>query len=341
MTHVMATLGEIGRASSVGGWSITLDVAAFISALIWPIAVLVIFLAYRHHIPALVSQVSGRITKIGVGNFSIELAVAKAFVPEWSESVGALDLRHKAQAGQVQDSYMMTFRNQLLEEGNWDYAEANLGSGREWLTSRLFIMAIVFARMKGIRALVFLKTSGDLQKRFVCWAKPHKVRWALAKRFPWLEQAYADADTTIHTQHMAVIVSNNGRLGTRANPADPEPSIALIREFLTRVQAPMPPVPENGEWTLLDSVPSTYEHAHWLSSLEIEDILGADADKSIVHSEEFSPNNVTKQLRLLLSVPTDFVAVTTIDHRFEYLVNRKAILEQVAQQLASQTEQQS
>jgi hypothetical protein len=58
-----------------------------------------------------------------------------------------------------------------------------------------------------------------------------------------------------------------------------------------------------------------------------------------VLSEQLSPNNVTKKLRTLLSVPGDFVAVTTKERRFEYLVDRKVILEQVAKQLASQTEE--
>jgi hypothetical protein len=288
---------------------------------------------------------ASRITKLGLGSFSVELAVAKAFIPEWSEAAGALDLRHKAQAGQVMDSFMMTFRNQLLEEGTWDYAEVDLGSGREWLTSRLFIMAVVFARMKGIKALVLLKTSGNLQKRFVCWAEPQKVRWALAKRFPWLEHAYADANATLFSQYTSVIVSNEGRLGTQFDRADPEPGISLIREFLTRVQTASVPQPGDlGEWIPVSSAPTTpttYEHARWLSSLELEDILGIDCNKSMVLSDQLSPNNVTKQLRTLLGVPSDFVAVITKEQRFEYLVDRKVILEQVAEQLARQTEERS
>jgi hypothetical protein len=340
MTDAIAAAGEIAKATGSGGLSIILDIAALLSAIVWPIVLLVIALTYRKEIPAVVKGLASRITKLGVGNFSIELAVAKAFVPEWSEAAGALDLRHNAQAGQVQDSFMMTFRNQLLEEGSWDYAEVDLGTGREWLTSRLFIMAIVFARMKGIKALVFLNTSGNLQKRFVCWAEPQRVRWALAKRFPWLEQAYAEAVVTIPSQYMGVIVSNEGRLGTQFNPADPEPSISLIREFLMRVQAPAAPTPvQTADWIPVSSAPNTYEHARWLSSLELEDMLGVDCNKSRVLSEQLSPNNVTKKLRTLLSVPGDFVAVTTKERRFEYLVDRKVILEQVAKQLASQTEE--
>jgi hypothetical protein len=61
----------------------------------------------------------------------------------------------------------------------------------------------------------------------------------------------------------------------------------------------------------------------------------------MVLSDQLSPNNVTKQLRTLLGVPSDFVAVITKEQRFEYLVDRKVILEQVAEQLARQTEERS
>jgi hypothetical protein len=339
MNNALAVAGEIAKATGTGGWSIVLDIAGLLRALIWPIALLVLLLAYRQQIPAFVRDVAGRITKLGLGNFSIELAVAKAFVPEWTEAAGALDLRHKAEAVRVTDSYMMTFRNQLLEQGNWDYAEVDLGNGMEWLTSRLFIMAIVFSRMKGIKALVFLDTSGNLQKRFACWAEPQKVRWALAKRFPWLEHAYADAEVTVFSTYMGVIVSNEGRLGTQSNPSDPEPSISLIREFLVRVQSSASPVPtQSAEWISLNSAPITYEHARWLSSLELEDLLGVDCNKSTILSEQLSPSDQTKRLRTLLSVAGDFVAVTTKERQFEYLVDRKVILEQVARQLASQAE---
>jgi hypothetical protein len=194
--------------------------------------------------------------------------------------------------------------------------------------------------MKGIKALVFLNTSGNLQKRFVCWAEPQKVRWALAKRFLWLEQAYADANATVYSQNMGVIVSNEGRLGTQFDRADPEPSISLIREFLTRVQSPSVPVPGDlGEWIPVSSAPSTYEHARWLSSLELEDILGVDCNKSTVFAAQLNPRDPTKQLKTLLSMSSTFVAVTTEGQRFEYLVDRSVILELVAKRFSSATDE--
>src|SRR5262249_16950846 len=161
---------------------------------------------------------------------------AKEFVPDWSS--GPLDLRHKAKAIEVTDSTAMTFLAQLRERGDVDYAEVNLGDGNEWLTSRLFIMAIVFARMRGLRAFVFLETSGNIRNRFVCWTQPEKVRWALARRFPWLEQAYAEAYSAILQGGIppgpvpVFVVTNKGRLGYQFSKDDPQPSIQLLQEYL-------------------------------------------------------------------------------------------------------------
>lgn len=220
--------------------TINLDIASVLSAVLWPVVVLVILLVFRKRIPALVEGVASRVTKLEFAGISLELAVAKPFVPEWSGPPGALDLRHRATAMQVNDSTARTFiaQLQLTEEGTADYAQVNLGTGEEWLTSRLFIMAIVLARMKGIKCFVFVETSGSVRKRYVGWAEPEKIRWALAKRYPLLEQGYTGAYSALTSQQDPLIVSNQGRLGYQHSPDDPGLSIELLKEFLERVQAP-------------------------------------------------------------------------------------------------------
>ena len=159
--------------------NIDLDIAATLSAVIWPLVVLAVLLAYRSKIPALVEGLASRVRKLEFAGVSLELALAKPFVPEWSGSPTALDLRHKATAIQVNNSTARTFLTQLTDEGTGDYAEINLGAGGEWLTSRLFIMAIIFARMKGVKCFVFVETVGNTRKRFVGWAEPEKILAAI------------------------------------------------------------------------------------------------------------------------------------------------------------------
>jgi hypothetical protein len=270
---------------------------------------------------------------------SIELAKAKPFAPDWS--AGALDLRHKAAAIQVNDSTAATFLSQLREKADGDYAEVNLGDGKEWLTSRLYIIAIVFARMKAIKCFVFVETSGNTRRRFVCWAKPERIRWALARRFPWLEQSYADAYSTILSQRSAFVVSNDGRLGYQYSQHDPQPSIELLKEFLQRVQTPAvpPAITDNENWVLVDDATNTHEHSRWISSHLLEETLGEDANRSYIRSSELRWKSMAEQRKAILSFSGQFVAVTEEDQRFEYLVDRTVHLEQVAKQPAPQTDE--
>src|SRR5215831_13437543 len=119
------------QGASSPGFSVTLDIAS----LIWALVVLVVCLAYRAKLPALLRGLLGRATKLEFAGFSIELAKATAFSPDWA--AGALDLRHQAVAIEVNDSTAANFRAQLMQEGRVDYAEVNLGGGQEWLSSRL------------------------------------------------------------------------------------------------------------------------------------------------------------------------------------------------------------
>jgi hypothetical protein len=321
-------IAEVAKTTSDGGLKVTLDIAALLSTLIWPVVLLTLFVKYRKEIPGLIKGVAHRVTKFEVAGISIELAKAKEFAPVWT--AGAFDLRQKAAAIQVNDSTAGNFLTQLREQGDADYAEVNLGSGEEWLTSRLFIMAIIFARMKAIRSFVFLETAGGVRKRFVCLAKPERIRWALARRFPWLEQAYADAYSTVISRTQAFVVSNSGKLGYQFSQNDPGPSIELLKEYLLRVQNPAPLPAESESWVLIDIENNTFEHARWLNSEELEDLLGKDANRATIRSSELRPIDRTRQLGAFLALPGQFVAVTAEDQRFEYLVDRNAILEQVA-----------
>src|SRR5262249_25120105 len=138
----------------------TLDIAALVSAMLWPGVIIAVLLMYHNKIPLIAEWLSSRVKKLEFAGISLELAVAKPFVPDWSS--GALDLRHSAMSIQINDSTVATFLNQLTDNGSADYAEVNLGTGKEWLTSRLFIIAIVFARMKRIKCFVFFETSGNV-----------------------------------------------------------------------------------------------------------------------------------------------------------------------------------
>jgi len=324
--------------------SINFDVAALVNAILWPLVILIILFLYRKRIPSLFEWFASRVTRIGFAGFSLELAAAKPFIPEWTR--GKFDLRRRATSVQVDDSTAKTFLDQLQEDSNADCAEVDLGTGKEWLTSRLFILAIVLARMKGIQHFVFMETSINGRKQYVGYAEAEKIRWDFSRRYPWFEEAYAAAYSTVLDEYQARIVSNQGRLGRKDWESDPTVSIELVKEFLARVQMEQrSELEDSTNWIDIEKdqnedygfVPRqrTYEHADELDSQLVEDILKSDLMRFTISSVELRSKNTKEQLKTLLPFRDRFIAVTSEDGRFEYLVDRAIILEQVARELSS------
>lgn len=197
-------------------------------------------------------------------------------------------------------------------------------------------MSIVFARTKGIQCLVLLETSGNTRRRFAGWAEPEKVRWALAQRYPWLEQAYADAYSQVISGPVAFVVDNRGALGQQDQPNDPGPTIDLIQNFLMRIQTVFPVPPALDEWVIVEAASNTYEHASWIDSEDLEMMLGKDFHASTIQASELRSKNTKDQLRVFLSQPVRFQAVVGDDARFQYLVDRSILLEQVSAKIASE-----
>jgi hypothetical protein len=325
---------------------ITLDIAATLSAIVWPIVVVVILYLFRERIPALLKELASRVTKLDIAGVTLEFAKAKAFVPSFASATADIDLRQRASAMQVSDSTAGTFLSQLRDPTSADYAIVNLGAGDQWLTSRLYIMTVVFARMKGLTAFVFLGQSSP-SRRYLGWADPNTIRWALARKYPWLEAAYAAAysDVVAGPNSTSVVASSTGRLGYQFNPGDPEPSIKLLKAFLQRIQwppepgapplvpppLPAPPSLDAPGWVLINETSQTREHATWLTSTLIEDILSEELSFSHVGYEDLQGKSRGEQVRLVLAQTGRYVAVTREDLRFEYLIDRSLLLEQVAQ----------
>lgn len=316
----------------------TLDIAAILTAITWPVTVLIILLVYLKKIPALVNGLVNRVSKLEFAGVSLELAKAKPFMAEWANSTTGLDLRHKATAMQIIDSTARTFLTQLMDDQSADYAEINLGTGAEWLTSRLFIIAIIYERMKSINCFVFVETSEVTRKRYVGWASPSQIRWALARKYPWLEQAYGHAYADylgIDQNAQNIIVSNRGQLGNKYAPIGAGAAIELFTKFLQKVQITTIPLPNDAvEWVLIDTQTQEREHARWLTAEFIEIILGSDC-----HTETISAlSSKSEQIQALLKIPKRFVAATSNQGRLEYLVDRSVLLEQVADRVAAQTD---
>lgn len=336
--------------------NVTFDVAAMLAATLWPLVLMIVLLMYRKEIPRLTKSVLGRVTKLAFAGAEVQLAEVKSITPAWSGSSGGLDLRHQARATEINDSYVGTFMTQLRDAPMAEVAEVNLGQGQDWLSSRLYIMAILFARYKGVEALVFLDTVMGRTRRYVGWADVDKIRWALAHQYPWFEAAYASAyhklqGATVPGQNLAggqrpsVRVTNRyGRMGTVFDPTDVRPGIDLLQEFLSEIQSPpQPPAvlqPINlaeSEWVQLERKEphdvDTYEHAEWIDSNDVAELLGDDLYHASIREGQLKALSPTKQYEAILSKSDQYIALVDEVGRFKGLLNRCAILGQAVTQL--------
>lgn len=306
--------------------SIILDLAAVLSAVLWPLAAVVIALALRKFIPEVVQTFSRRVTRIGIGGFSLELAEAKVIGSEWTGEA-RWDLRRQAAWTDITDSTQRTFAAQLQSDTPADYAVIDLGTGGEWLTSRLYIMAILFTRINGLRAFVFLETTPGVRKRLIGWAEPQAVRWALARRYPEYERAYAEAYAQVLTTQAAVIVNDSGRLGEAHDPESAAPGVSLLQAFLTRIQNPAAPpadpnrVQDDG-WQVVNPHSGMLERADWIDGGLLEKLLGAGLHTGAVVEDRLRDAEPEERRRLMQEHPGIFVPLVDADRRFVGLVSR-------------------
>src|SRR5215207_5599488 len=156
----------------------------FIGVVAWPVVVLVGLFLFRKPLSTFMTKLGDRVTRLSILQFAIELTPAKEgfAIPD---KYGSLTSSHFT-------SDPEELPKLLSGDGDYDYAVFDLGEGRSWLTSRLFIFATMLQRMSGLRCCVFVDSSGTVSKRFLGTAEPAAVRWALACRYPWLEPAFAD-----------------------------------------------------------------------------------------------------------------------------------------------------
>jgi hypothetical protein len=202
-------------------------------------------------------------------------------------------------------------------------------SSPRWLTSRLYLLALLITLINRAVCLVFVETVGGVRKRFVGLASPERVRWALARKYSWLEAASAIA----YAQLGGLQFEDPPRLLSDYQLNQ------LVPQFLTNVRGPQPapgtPPAGAAEWVPVNDAMA--EHAKWLDGGRIERLLGTDLSGSCV---VLFPNKTVNGLAdAVLSQPGRFVAVVDQDRTFRGLVDRSSLLESLAREFVKEAGQ--
>jgi hypothetical protein len=315
---------------------------------IWPVVLLVLVLMLRRQIGDFLSAIGGRIRQVSVMSVTIDLAVATETAPSW-RGIGGEDVRGLVSAHQVNDSYFDTLRQSLQVPGAADFFVVDLKSdGRdEWLTSRLYLFTYVLSRMKGVRSVVFTATRGDVARSFLGVAGTEEVLRALAAAQPWLRLARMQAEAQqvgFLPQSLPAQEPFAPDLANVTGPEDIEEwwhgmqanPLYFATKFLERVQWTQPagvPDPDlAADWLKLPGVPglaSTWEHAAWITASDLTDgmLRGVvQADGYVLNDRSWS---TAERVRAVAQAPGDFVARLSPSRRFERLIDRRALLEEL------------
>jgi NlpA lipoprotein len=229
-----------------------------VNALAWPLVVVLALILFRRPLIELLGEFIRRARKVSVYHVSIELATVPALSPSWARP--EIDVRQVSSAHLI-DSFTKTLFEELSRPAPADCAIVDLGSGREWLSSRLFLFALVLGEVTGVRAFMFLEKSSSTRKAFLGVASPNAVWKALAAQHPWFEKAFGRA-TALYGNAMFP-TSNSGTLNHIAtNYVDALQTIVApiglyarkarsVAEIADGASIGIPNDPSNGERALL------------------------------------------------------------------------------------------
>jgi len=282
----------------------------------WPLVAVLALLVLRKPLINFLGEVAKRATEISIGGLGIKLPT----MSEAQLSDEILTFKAADALTVVNDSAKRTLFSMFQQQAKFDFAAINLGRGDQWLSSRLYIFALMLQRMKSLRCIVFVATGPDTGSQFIGTTTPEKIRWSLARFQPWLETAYIQAQQTVPI----LIQDEYGAI-------TPDAGEQIVRNFLTNITTPTATRLETDfDWVMLGPN-QQWEHTTWLSREYLESAFGYVLWKDSILSSELK-----KEAKDLLRRSAPFVARTKKNGEFLSLVDRVTFLDEMASKIADQ-----
>lgn len=213
-----------------------------------------------------------------------------------------------------------------------DYIVIRLGSGDQWLASRLFAFAVVLRQMRGLRCIVFTHSGwGFAGDKLLGLASPDDVRSALGWRFPWFERTLFGCweERLLLDQQQAPAGVRRPEFVDRPIQLTPQDAELLFVRYVnalrnqdasdTLKQTQL--APDDPDWVTLRS--DNQEHTRWLNGPLVEQLLG-DGLKDARVQASGSPTRLVSDA---LEQEGDFVAVVSRTDAFRDLIDRRALLQ--------------
>lgn len=311
-----------------------LDVLEVLRVAIWPLIVLISLFFLSKPLTEFLESTASRITRFSAFDIEFELGPTTATSAVPLPSMERIKAPMDAIMGG--DSSAALFEH-LEAEGKAEYAVVDLGEGQEWLTSRVFIVASLFPRMRGVRTIVFLHSFQGAARVFLGCAAPREVRWRFAQTFPWLEVEMVCAecdvlrnrhgDPRLISARERIIFNNDGAL-------DPYEASQIAETFIRRLR-PDGPGPHGSDWVLVHGAEAdgVWERAEWLTASRLRMLLGDTMSRSrIVEDPDADGREYAARI---LRRSGEFVGQLDEAGVFLRLLDRRALVEEAAALLAS------
>jgi hypothetical protein len=291
-------------------------------------------------------------------SFDLSLAAAK---PEGVTVDKSNKLRGEVNpaTGEAANESGSTGFAELLRGGDIEYVAVNLGRGDQWLASRLLIFTVVMRQLRRVRCVVFTAATGaGGRKSLLGLAASEDVHQALAWEYPWLEEKLFAAWKELTPQDVATSDSpakDTAAIGSaqaasasiqtasgasiakpiRVVNLDADCAEQLFESYRGLLWAQDREDPHSDQWTRLQNGGS--EHAPQLTAEGLRRLLGGSLDSRSVRWSR----SRSQQLAAVLAIDAPYVAVVDDDDRFVSLVDRQALLEELALQTRQRLERPS
>jgi hypothetical protein len=308
-------------------------IAAVLSAIAWPLVVIGGLITFRKPIAQSLEVVSRRATSLDLR--FVVVALRPDVEPNWN--VAGTDIRRLTDAT-VFDTSSQQFFTELSRLTSADSVNIDLGEGRSWLSSRLYLFSAL-ARMCGVRCLVIQRRVEGRSIVMGC-ARPEGVCEALAHDEPWLEAAFLSSiGERLGSQTTPGVEAGDIRegipqpFGIRTEPdSRPKLMVDIARTYVGRNQrSTPPPAPDAHKWLEFTGPTPRWERARWLRPEELPRSLVEVVDHvSVVVVDVTEPEERTTRRVLLQEGP--FAALTNADGTLRMVADREAMLDEVARQ---------
>ena len=304
------------------------DLVQLAVGLAWPIVLLVAVVLLRRQLASLIEAATRQGFKVSGAGIALEINAARALpAPEVAFGQLGEPLPSSAVAGSGSNELERLF----VPPTALDYAVIDLRTGRSWLTSRIYLFALMLRRMRSIQEFVFVQTSDGVVGSFLAHAPVERIRWRLAQLQPWLEAAFAASygGASWSGPYPARITSDLGGL-------DYGQAMPIVGTFLAGIQRQKKATSTETGWvdvtvSQAPGVPAGQweEHATWVDGVALQEMLKGLLVFDSVLDDPALPQ--AQRIEAIVRRKTQFVALVDSERRFRELVDRRPLLERAIQ----------